>query len=80
MSIAKVNAPCIICGSQLDQLDDTLNHPCRGVAFLSYGNYGSAVFDPMDISKFIEINICDNCLLDAVSDGVVVHSHNIPMD
>ena len=33
----------------------------NGVAFASYGHYGTAYFDPMDGSK-IEIVICDPCL------------------
>lgn len=40
------------------------NLPLDGVAFQSYGNYGSRVFDPMD-GTFLEIYVCDDCLLQA---------------
>lgn len=55
--------PCIACGKSLiNAFDDMTNQPENGVAFQSEGHYGSTVWDPMD-RKYIEINVCDACLL-----------------
>lgn len=35
--------------------------PMGGLHFLTYGHYGSTVFDPMDGSK-LNIAVCDDCL------------------
>ena len=54
--------PCIACGKQLHNVfDDCENQASDGLAFRSYGQYGSRVFDPMD-GQFLEVNICDSCL------------------
>ena len=36
-------------------------HPEDGTHFVTYGNYGSTVFDPMD-GSYAEIAICNACL------------------
>lgn len=61
--------PCIVCDKLLtnvfpDRLkeDESQQQPKDGVVFISYGNYGSAVFDSFGIG-YIELNICDSCLL-----------------
>lgn len=46
--------------------------PSNGLAFLSYGHYGSTYFDPMD-RTYIEISVCDQCLEDADRRGLVFH-------
>ncbi len=60
--------PCIVCGNNIEPVDEGLdshNQPYAGTNFLTYGHYGSTVFDPMVVEKRIrlEINICDGCLL-----------------
>jgi hypothetical protein len=44
--------------------DEDISQPYDGLAFQSQGHYGSTVFDPMD-GTYLEINICDECLLRA---------------
>lgn len=58
--------PCVICGKWLRNVmpDYTTNQPSEGTSFWTHGNYGSTVFDPMD-GTFIEVNICDECLVRA---------------
>lgn len=50
---------CFRCNIELE--DFSYVQPLKGLAFISYGHYGSEYFDPMDGST-IEIVICDNCL------------------
>jgi hypothetical protein len=59
--------PCIACGKILEAVIEP-PHPAGGVRFTSRGNYGSTVFDaPEGGDEFIEINVCDDCLLDKVT-------------
>lgn len=59
---------CFKCGKQLKPVFSdnpvTNNQPSHGTTFHSYGQYGSTVIDSMDHRMFLEINICDPCLLD----------------
>lgn len=73
----KLDLPCIRCGKELENATrssdgETLNQnqPSEGLAFRSHGAYGSTVFDPMD-GHYLEINICDTCLLIAMGNQVV---------
>lgn len=53
--------PCFICDKVLPNISDTvINQPSGGTAFITYGHYGSTVFDPMN-NTFLEITICDDC-------------------
>ena len=55
--------PCIRCGKELKNVfEDAENQPSDGTAFITYGHYGSTVFDPMDSSSCLELNVCDECL------------------
>lgn len=68
--------PCIICHKQLEyalgrRTADT-NQPSGGIACTTQGHYGSTVFDPMDAS-FLEINICDKCMVQAAENNLVYH-------
>lgn len=64
-------SPCFKCGKELEPVlpgrePDELHQPYAGTRFISYGHYGSTVFDPHvwdDASSFLEVNICDECLL-----------------
>lgn len=57
--------PCIICDKTLSDVGSgDVNHPYGAVVFHAMGQYGSTAFDPMD-SSFLEINVCDECLLKA---------------
>jgi hypothetical protein len=70
-----MTVPCIVCGKKLDSVfsgEASENQPSEGTAFQSSGHYGS-MFDPMNGSEFIEINVCDECLTDARSNGRVLH-------
>ena len=67
-----VALPCIVCRKELEnicELED--NQPHAGAAFKSWGHYGSTFFDPMDGSS-IEINVCDDCLLKAMHDFIIL--------
>ncbi len=79
MADLEIGAPCIVCRKQLGNLmAPEGNQPNDGVAFTSPGHYGSAAFDPMDMT-FLEINVCDDCLVAAAKDGaVLVAEKSIP--
>lgn len=62
---------CIICQKKLDNIDDSGNQPDEGLAFTSFGHYGSRVFDPMD-GTWLEVNVCDRCLGNAARNGAVL--------
>jgi len=50
---------CICCEDALDVIDYL--HPKCGTYFVTYGNYGSTVFDPIDGST-MTIFVCNTCL------------------
>jgi hypothetical protein len=57
---------CFKCGVTLEPAfrEDTGNQPYAGTTFISYGHYGSTVWDPPGTGhRFLEINICDRCLV-----------------
>ena len=63
--------PCIVCGKLLKNVFEKCNNqPDGATSFGSHGQYGSTIFDPMD-GHFLEINICDDCLTKAKSQGQV---------
>lgn len=55
---------CLKCNTELDDVQGGSPYiqPMGGLAFLTYGHYGSTIFDPMD-GSWIEIAVCDECLL-----------------
>lgn len=61
--------PCISCGAILESAlpgtpdVDIVNQPYKGTVFTSTGQYGSTVFDPITGADFIEITVCDSCLV-----------------
>lgn len=57
---------CFCCDKDLDNWEYEQDgrpsyHPMGGLHLMSYGHYGSAVFDPLDGST-LNIAICDQCL------------------
>lgn len=63
---------CFVCGSQLiieSSKIAELNNPISidpvydGLRFRATGNYGSTIFDPCPDDGFIEIIVCDKCVL-----------------
>lgn len=67
--------PCIVCSKELDNMEYEMRdhavevHPMGGLHFRTYGHYGSVIFDPMGTGEYLDIAICDLCImknLDAV--------------
>lgn len=66
---------CFCCGKQMgnwiydthrsDGTTSRVNvHPMGGLHFMTYGHYGSRVFDPMDgKGTTLDIAICDECII-----------------
>lgn len=62
---------CMVCGRELDNLDYESRatgkrvevHPMGGLHFRTYGHYGSTVFDPMGTGEYLDIAICDPCVM-----------------
>jgi hypothetical protein len=65
---------CIRCDRSLESVNGGgHNQPNLGTAFTSYGHDGS-MFDPMD-GSFLEINICNSCLIEAGNKNQVLAAH-----
>lgn len=52
---------CIRCEKQMENINPKGVQPNDGLAFHSYGHYGTTFFDPMD-GTCIQIVVCDECL------------------
>lgn len=64
--------PCIVCRKELPAvLEDLPNQPYGGTVFTSHGQYGSTVYDPFNPYYRLELNVCDPCLIEAGTAGVV---------
>lgn len=57
--------PCIVCGFQPEAVGGTGYQPVSALMFSAgSGHYGSGVWDTMSGWRSLEINVCDNCLLE----------------
>lgn len=62
---------CLSCGKELDNLEYTIGrnntkvevHPMSGLSFRTYGHYGSTIFDPLGTGEYLDIAICDACII-----------------
>lgn len=72
--------PCIVCGGTLERaFEDYESQPNDGVMCSATGNYGSTVFDPMDLSE-LAFNLCDVCLVQKAEEGrVMVTRYHYPI-
>ena len=63
MSEVRHALPCFVCQKPLQNVESSsaINQPMRGTEFISYGHYGSTIFDPMD-GTILVMNVCDPCL------------------
>ena len=66
--------PCFKCDKQLDpSVSGVMNQPYDGTVFTSHGQYGSTVFDPISDDRFIEITICDDCIVEAAKKRKILY-------
>lgn len=66
--------PCIVCKKALNSVPSgSHNHADNANSFRATGQYGSTVFDPVD-GSYLEVNICDPCIVDAAKSGLVLRS------
>jgi hypothetical protein len=61
---------CIVCSKALDNWvyemkDGNLVevHPMDGLHFRSHGHYGSQIFDPLGTGDYLDVAICDVCIM-----------------
>lgn len=62
---------CMVCGKELNNLDYEMRstgkrvevHPMGGLHFRTYGHYGSSIFDPIGTGEYLDIAICDLCIM-----------------
>ncbi len=60
---------CFVCEKQLlgsrdNSIEQDLReHPFDALCWTSSGGYGSGIFDSFDGSKYLEISICDKCVM-----------------
>lgn len=72
---------CIVCDKELRNVGSLpkgadLNQPNGATTFMTHGHYGSTVFDPMNPSVWLEINVCDDCLTERIER--VLHVTKLP--
>jgi hypothetical protein len=72
--------PCFICEKKVasvfpDPPEYIYNQPYKATVFVSHGHYGSTVFDPVIGNRHLEINICDECLLERKDRVLHVRPH-----
>lgn len=70
---------CIVCGYQpesaIGDKDPNTNQPYMATKFTTGGHYGSTIYDPMSGREYLELNICDACLIKAAEQGRVLITH-----
>jgi hypothetical protein len=61
---------CIGCSKELDNMQYEMRdgkqvevHPMGGLHFRSYGHYGSTIFDPIGTGEYLDVAICDLCIM-----------------
>ena len=69
---------CIRCGKRftpsITTVDDDEAPPNDGLLFISYGNYGSTVYDPMgNGQEYLLVVLCDECAVTQAREGNVMH-------
>ena len=70
---------CAKCGTAVEpcmtstQDDEEDIPPCDALLFLSYGNYGSRLFDSVMGDEYLLIIICDSCAAELREAGNVIH-------
>lgn len=70
--------PCVVCDKELEPVfkgasnHPITNQPYAGTIFTSHGQYGSTVFDEMSGGTFLELNVCDPCLVRLAGEGKVI--------
>jgi hypothetical protein len=64
---------CIVCANDLENLQYEMRdgkpvevHPINGLHFRTYGHYGSTIFDPMGTGEYLDIAICDSCIMNNI--------------
>jgi hypothetical protein len=77
--------PCLICGKVAEPAfgPNRDSPPSDALLFISYGNYGSTVFDSVTGGEYLLTVICDRCITAAGEKGQVLHCikpHPIPPD
>jgi hypothetical protein len=61
--IERATLNCFRCDRLLNNITPSGVQPVDGLAFHSYGHYGTSYFDPLD-GTCIQIAVCDECLED----------------
>ena len=66
---------CIRCDRSFDSDDRSDDGPPNdGLLFISYGNYGSTVYDPQgNGQEYLLVIICDDCAVAQAERGNVMH-------
>ncbi len=69
---------CFKCEREItESVDAEINQPYGATTFMTYGHYGSTFYDEMS-GRFLEINICDDCLNKALDKDLILEIHPAP--
>lgn len=73
MSDHEYKIKCIVCSKELENYSDKKTsmdrsgiQPSGGLHFRTYGHYGSTIFDPVITDEWLDIAICDECVMENV--------------
>lgn len=64
------NVHCVRCDKELKNIVTQGHQPCDGLAFHTYGHYGSTYFDPMN-GSYLQLTICDECVEELETKGYI---------
>lgn len=66
----KIDRVCFVCKKNIEPAmgeESTFgNPPSDATCWVTHGNYGSTIFDPMIYPEYLEICICDQCIIERV--------------
>jgi len=67
------NLPCFKCGKTIE-LEPHTEGLRYAMSFISYGGYGSRIYDPYPPGHYLRIHICDDCVTTGAEQGTVLEA------
>jgi hypothetical protein len=72
---------CFVCACEIERDHDhdpddlvTVGSTYNALVFRATGNFGSTLFDPIEVHEFLEICICDTCVKSRIDHVAWIHN------